>query len=252
MVIITCKKHGDFIQRAGSHLAGCECKKCKQEERLGTKEQFIKNAKIVHGDKYDYSKVEYIGIKRKVEIICPVHGSFWQRPNTHISNKAGCRFCSDSKGEKIVELILKKYNINYIREYKILPYLYRYDFYLPELNIFIEFNGQQHYKPIPIFGGDHEFQKTKERDIIKKQIIKNINGHLIIIPYTRLKEDVVEKELVRGLKRVYKFWFVVDNKLHVFKNVTEVVNKFNISLDTLVRNIVNEVRKVIDNFRVLF
>ena len=58
-----------------------------------TKEQFIEEAHKVHGDKYDYSKVEYKGVDTKVCIICPIHGEFWQTPYHHVNNKYGCKLC---------------------------------------------------------------------------------------------------------------------------------------------------------------
>ena len=58
-----------------------------------TKEELIEKARKVHGDKYDYSKVEYVNSKTKVCIICPKHGEFWQTPNHHISDKSGCLVC---------------------------------------------------------------------------------------------------------------------------------------------------------------
>ena len=58
-----------------------------------TKEEFIKRAKEVHGDKYDYSKVEYINYNTPVCIICPKHGEFWQQPQAHISGKCSCPKC---------------------------------------------------------------------------------------------------------------------------------------------------------------
>jgi len=57
-------------------------------------EQFIVNAKLIHGDKYDYSKVTYVNNCSKVEIICPKHGSFWQTPQSHVKNKSECKLCS--------------------------------------------------------------------------------------------------------------------------------------------------------------
>lgn len=59
-----------------------------------TTQDFIANARTVHGDKYDYSRTEYVGSKLKVEIVCPTHGPFWQRPNDHLSNRAGCVKCA--------------------------------------------------------------------------------------------------------------------------------------------------------------
>ena len=58
-----------------------------------TTEQFIEEAKEIHGDKYDYSKVEYANNKTKVCIICPIHGEFWQRPDKHLSRRDGCEKC---------------------------------------------------------------------------------------------------------------------------------------------------------------
>lgn len=252
MVTITCKKHGDFIQRAGSHLAGSECKICKRLEQRRTTEEFIKNAKLIHGDKYNYSKVNYQGNKKHVEIICIKHGSFWQKPNAHLSSSSGCIFCSESKGELLIENILKKYSINHIREYRVLPYKYRYDFYLPELNIFIEFNGYQHYSPIDFFGGKEALQKTKDNDFIKKQIVRNSNGYLITITYLHLNENIVEKELIRGLKRYYKYWFIIDDALRVFKGPVEVIKEFNISMNVLIRDIEKEVKKAVKNIKILF
>jgi hypothetical protein len=57
-----------------------------------TTETFIQRAREVHGDKYDYSKVNYINSYTKVEIICPIHGSFWQTPGHHLYGE-GCKHC---------------------------------------------------------------------------------------------------------------------------------------------------------------
>ena len=56
-----------------------------------TLENFIEKAKKIHGDKYDYSKVEYVNNRTKVCIICPEHGEFWQSPNKHLHTKYGCQ-----------------------------------------------------------------------------------------------------------------------------------------------------------------
>ena len=103
-VTITCDKHGDFDQVANAHLSGCGCPQCKAEKihllkNKGTK-QFIEDARNVHGDEYDYSKVKYIDSKTNVEIICKKHGSFTQTPNSHLRG-CGCPKCVDKKtGER--------------------------------------------------------------------------------------------------------------------------------------------------------
>ena len=59
-----------------------------------TTEEFIEKAKVVHGDRYDYSKVEYVDLKTKVCIICKKHGEFWQVPHSHIKGH-GCKKCAN-------------------------------------------------------------------------------------------------------------------------------------------------------------
>ena len=91
-VKIICHKHGIFEQRVLGHLEGKGCSKCKGRHRYTT-EEFINKAKEIHGDKYDYSLVEYIKTKVKVKIICSEHGIFEQTPHDHINN-SGCSKCS--------------------------------------------------------------------------------------------------------------------------------------------------------------
>jgi len=59
-----------------------------------TTEEFITQAREIHGDFYDYSQVEYLGARVKVIIICPKHGVFLQRPSHHTNSKAGCPICA--------------------------------------------------------------------------------------------------------------------------------------------------------------
>lgn len=97
-VTIICPEHGEFSQRPSVHLRGGECpicgrKKCDENRRLGT-EKFIKKAREIHGDKYDYSKVVYVSAHEKVIIICSIHGEFLQTPTAHLSGK-GCKLCAN-------------------------------------------------------------------------------------------------------------------------------------------------------------
>ena len=90
---IICKEHGVFNQIAHSHLSGHGCPRCVGINK--TTSQFIGEAKIIHGDKYDYSLVNYIDSTTKIDIICKEHGIFKQSPTNHISNKQGCVVCSN-------------------------------------------------------------------------------------------------------------------------------------------------------------
>ena len=82
-----------------------------------TTEEFINEAKIIHGDKYDYSKVVYLGNKNKVEIICSIHGNFLQTPNSHLSKAQGCSSCAGVQISTIENFIIKankKHNNKYL------------------------------------------------------------------------------------------------------------------------------------------
>jgi hypothetical protein len=99
-VCITCKIHGDFDQRPSNHLSGSGCPKCastKESERRGYGlSGFVDRATQTHGDRYDYSQVEYKSVTTKIRIICRDHGEFWQLPHLHLGG-AGCQECAKVK-----------------------------------------------------------------------------------------------------------------------------------------------------------
>lgn len=90
-VCIICKEHGEYWQEARMHLSGCGCPICAGRKKMRTSD-FIKKARSVHGDKYDYSKAEYKGNTEKICIICPEHGEFWQTAGSHLKG-IGCPKC---------------------------------------------------------------------------------------------------------------------------------------------------------------
>ena len=94
-VRIICYEHGVFEQRAQDHLQGHGCPECARLKRLDTTE-FIARAEAIHkNNKYDYSRVDYVNVRTKVCIICPIHGEFWQTPQNHIYKKQGCPKCAN-------------------------------------------------------------------------------------------------------------------------------------------------------------
>jgi hypothetical protein len=95
-IVVTCKEHGDFYITPKNHLKGQKCKKCAylyRDNRKSTLEHFIRESKKIHGEKYEYSKVEYKNARSKVEIICKLHGSFFIKPGNHTNGKQGCKDC---------------------------------------------------------------------------------------------------------------------------------------------------------------
>jgi len=191
-VKITCSNHGEFKQIPSDHLSGFGCAKCSRVKKLTTNE-FIKRIKKIRKDNYDYSKVEYKNMHTKIKIICSKHRVFEQTPHNHLK-LAGCPKCNKSKGEKIISWFLDKRNIKYTEQKKFskcrnksqLPF----DFYLPDINACIEFQGIQHYKENKHMGGFLGLKKRQTNDKIKREFCKKRKINLIEIKYS---DDLISK-----------------------------------------------------------
>lgn len=99
-VEILCSKHGIFFQEPSSHLSGAGCPDCWNVCRTqlvtssitSRKEKFIHSAKQKHFDKYSYQFAWYVNNGTPIEILCPIHGSYFQRPGAHLRGQ-GCPSC---------------------------------------------------------------------------------------------------------------------------------------------------------------
>ena len=212
-VCIICPDHGEFWQSPYVHIQGHECPECAKIKRAKNNkhsiDEFIQKSKLIHGDKYDYSKVEYINSHTKVCIICPEHGEFWQRPCCHTNLRQGCPFCNESQSEMEIEQILCEHKILYIRQ-KRFDWLGKMslDFYLPNYGIAIECQGKQHFESVDYFGGNESLENTKERDLRKKQLCEKHN--IKILYYANY---------------IYPFPYNVFNDKNTL--ISEIKNKFN-------------------------
>ena len=202
-VKIICPEHGKFEQVAYDHLRGFKCRFCKYKENRLTKDTFIEKAYKIHGDKYDYSKVEYINNHTPVTIICPKHGEFKQKPMYHLMGM-GCHFCTFSRLENEVKLLLEDNKIYYISQYRN-KWLGKQslDFYLPEYNIAIECQGKQHFEPVKHFGGNNNYIQQKKRDILK--LTKCTENNVKLLYYGKYNIDFENyfrdsNELIRKIK----------------------------------------------------
>lgn len=188
-VIIKCPLHGEFLQRPNDHLSGYGCPICGREriwKKRGriSNDDFIEKAKNIHGDKYDYSSVEYKNERSKIKIICHKkfkngveHGVFEQTPYSHL-NGNGCPNCRNSKLENKVFKLLTENKIEFEKE-KTYDWLFNdghmyLDFYLPEYNVGIECQGIQHYIDIEIRGRKN-YKYIHENDLLKNKLCKE-NG----------------------------------------------------------------------------
>lgn len=162
------------------------CPKCKGGVSY-SQDEFIKKCVSVHGDKYNYDKVNYKNTLSKIKIYCKCcNNYFTQCANAH-SCGSGCPACCESKGEREIARFLTKNKIEFIRQFGPegcinIKQLY-FDFYLPNIKTVIEFNGEQHYRAINHFGGVKNFKNTIKRDQIKSKWCDANNIKLYIIKY---------------------------------------------------------------------
>lgn len=252
----TCNKY--FLQTPLIHLSGCGCRVCNNHELYNTK-KFIEKAKQLHDNKFDYSYADYINMRTKIKIKCKqCNQIFEQTPALHLKSKhcpicfgtyhcskneviekakllhpneyeyldienyknkysylvikckkcnkifkqricihfagCGCTYCKQSKGEKCIENFLTNNKITYEIQKSfddcINKNVLKFDFYLPKLNICIEYQGEHHYKSNRYFKHDN-LEYRQRNDQIKRNYCKTHNIELIEIKYN----DNIEKKL---------------------------------------------------------
>jgi Zn finger protein HypA/HybF involved in hydrogenase expression len=207
-ITIICPEHGKFFQSIIGHSTNKQgCPKCyinrnRTDDNIS---DMINNFKLIHKNKYNYENMVFYRKDIKIKIKCNNCNSFFfQRPSCHLQG-SGCPECYNnfniSKGEEKIEQFLKNENIPYKREYKFKNCKHKnklpFDFYLPELNTIIEFDGAHHFKSIPYFGGIKRLKQTQINDNIKNNYCKNNNIKLIRISYKDFKkiEEILKEKI---------------------------------------------------------
>jgi len=265
-ITVICPKHGEFEVIAGEHLKGVNCQKCAREKRrkplekfirdaklaernifligdyqsmtkktwfrcsvcgkeweavpmkiqggegcsycnfgVKTTEDFVKRAKEVHGDRYDYSKAVYRGNTIPLTIICPEHGEFDISPTTFFNRTNPCKKCSrKSKMEHDLMLAFDAHKIRYTNN-KTFPKdlgLKSYDFFLDDYNVLIECQGSQHFSPNEFFGGEEQFIKQQESDQAKREYAKKNGMKLVYFAYDVDENDFLGNPIFRTIKEL--------------------------------------------------
>ena len=192
-VKILCKEHGIFEQSPANHLSGKKCPKCSKNHKKSIDNIIIKLKKL-HQDKYLYHLSNFDKTSNKIDIFCIKHGIFQQTLNNHLDGH-GCPDCNDSSGEKIISNILKEKKINFVKQKKFKNCkdvrTLSFDFYLPEQNMCIEYDGVQHFKPIERWGGEKNYKIIKSHDEIKNKFCNKEKILLLRITY----KDNIESKL---------------------------------------------------------
>lgn len=186
-----------YEQLPQNHLKGFKC----ENNKKMTEDDFIRKSKEIHGDIFDYTILDFSNVRNKVKLI--YNGVIYEQLGyAHLQGKLPRGIQSESKGVVKISEILSDKNIKYIREYKFedcrnINYL-RFDFYLTDYNILIEYDGRQHFESIDLWGGDSEFEKRKINDGIKNDYCKK-NG----IPLLRISHlEDVDSKLIKFIKNM--------------------------------------------------
>lgn len=206
-VKIKCHEHGEFKQLPHNHIKGSGCPQCAKIKRITPLKIILEKFVIIHNNEYNYSEIgTYYNGKSKINIKCKKHGFFRQEVNLHLSG-GGCPTCSMSNGEKMIKMCLLKKECIFEIQKKfhdcVNPISLRklpFDFYLPEKNILIEFDGEQHYK-MKTFGctidekNNKNFKRTQENDKIKNNYAIKNKINLLRISYLELNniENILNK-----------------------------------------------------------
>ena len=217
---IICPIHGLFSQRADVHVKQqCGCPQCavhtnelSDDER---KEMWVKRCREKFNDRFDYSHFKYVNNDTKGIVVCREHNyAFLTDPWTHLRGSGGCPFCSGSVGEVHIRTWLENHHVAFRAQYRIpnenplckRRYLMA-DFFLPDFNMIVEMNGQQHYHNISFFYS-HKWtlQDQQIRDNTLREYCKVHHLRLLEIKYNQIEQipDILTQTLLNdnNVKRI--------------------------------------------------
>ena len=203
-ITIICKEHGEFEQIPDFHLnRKCGCPKCANNVTL-TKTEFIDRACKIHGDKYDYSQVEYVNNRTYISIICKEHGQFTQKQFSHLLG-VGCPHCINKTEYKLFELlkiryptVQRQFKAEWCKQKRCLPF----DFVIEEHKIIIEMDGPQHFIQVANWRPP---ELQQQQDLFKTKCAAE-NGYTVI----RVLQTDVANDLIDST-----FWEKVEPKIHL-------------------------------------
>lgn len=178
---VECPLHGEFVVSPTNHVAGKKCPKCANIStglrQLKTVEDFISEAQLLWGDKFDYSQAVYLGAKERITFTCREHPEeeLWQQPSNHLSGQNPCPKCnhSSSQAEQDIANFLALYTTVEVRNRKVIAPK-EIDIWLPELQIGIEYHGL-YWHTVDKVGNSHrqKYDAAKKSGIRLVQIFED-------------------------------------------------------------------------------
>ena len=194
---IVCREHGEqeILPQHHIHSKSYGCPMCGKQainrQKQFTTEEFI--AKVSHIENISFEKTVYKSKREKVIVTCNIHGDYETRAEMLLKG-CGCPKCKSSKGEEIIQKILTDLNINFISQMTfpgcIKTKKLKFDFYVPTLNLCIEFDGRQHFESVEYWGGEEGLKRRQESDRIKTEFCQKNKINLLRISYL---ENIREK-----------------------------------------------------------
>jgi very-short-patch-repair endonuclease len=197
-------------------------------------EQFFIDAIKIHGNKYDYSQVEYINSKTKINIICKIHGLFTQKENNHLKGY-GCPECVNKTEDILNKYLLSifpdtifQYIVKWCKNPKTNKYL-PFDFFIPSLNIIIQLDGLQHFQQL---SNSRNKYKTQERDIyiIEKALENNISVIRLLQDDVFYDKNNWKEKLKNSLYKYEKAKLILlvnDKNIYNYLNILKIIGKKN-------------------------
>lgn len=188
----------NFKRKPQVFLQTQKCPYCEAKAKRKPQSFFEQELKEKYGNEYKVLG-QYNNAHEPILIEHQPCGFKWKVRPADLLRKAPCPRCKKtSRGEKTIEFFLKENNIEYIWQYRFkeLPEL-SFDFFLPQFNLLIEFQGEQHYKAIPHFGGIDKFKRQQYNDNRKREYCKNHSFSLLEIKYTEINQisNILKKTL---------------------------------------------------------
>jgi hypothetical protein len=213
-IIVMCKKHGSFNIQADSFMRGSGCRDCSYEyrgiNRRSSKEEILKKFDETHGNKYDYSLMEYINIDTKIKIICSKHGIFEQSPYNHIIGQ-GCPSClhigSTVSKLEIIWLDILNISEQYRQKQLIIDgKKFKVDGFDPDTNTVYEFNGDFWHGNPTMFDSDkmHPYAKITYgclylKTLEKENMLKSAGYKVVSIWESDFKK-LINDDMKIGIK----------------------------------------------------
>lgn len=190
-------KCGNILEQiVSNHLVNGSCAYCANNKKHDKNSIQLKSNEV-HNDSYIIISDKFKNVKSKIDIQHMQCGrTFKQTISEHLTG-CGCPFCNLSKGELFIQKFLEDNNINHIRQATFDRCIYkkklRFDFYIPDINICIEYDGQQHFRPVHWFGGKPAYEIQLVKDSIKTDFCLNNNMELIRFKFSDSEEFINDK-----------------------------------------------------------